>query len=264
MNNLPRDNIIDLFVGVDDLVKQLGCPLSGKGSKRGGRPASLTASEIITILIWNGITESCKTLKGVYRYIAREYSDCFPGLPAYQNFVWLVHANLACTNQILQFLLSHKGTLRFVDSTMLEVCRFERIDRHKVAKGLVQIGKNHQGWHYGFKLHASINKQGELAGVYFTPANSHDAQAMPNIIDSSAQLVVGDSHYGAGMMKKKFIMTSTQQRLLRARTKIEATFDYLKEHMHLVSSFPRSIKGYSVHYISTLLGCQMRKLLGVS
>jgi hypothetical protein len=49
-----------------------------------------------------------------------------------------------------------------MDSTMLEVCKLVRASRHRVALGIAAFGKNHQSWHYGFKLHAAINPQGQL------------------------------------------------------------------------------------------------------
>lgn len=92
-------------------------------------------------------------------------------------------------------------------------------------------------------------------------------------------MLVGDSHYGASPMRKRLwkkygiiviapphykqrkkLMSGLQFLLLHMRSKIEATFDYLKEHMHLVSSFPRSVNGYAVHYLRTLLGYQVRRV----
>ena len=55
-------------------------------------------------------------------------------------------------------------------------------------------------------------------------------------------------------------MTGLQHLLLMFRPKIEAMFDYLKEHMHLVSSFPRSVEGYFAHYVRVLLSYQMRRV----
>jgi len=279
MNALCKDNIVDLFVWVDDRLLELGI------SRRCevGRPPSLTSSEIATILIWDGLTETRKTMKNLYRYIAREYADCFPNLPTYKNFVMLIHSNLESIALLLLSTLDYSATLRFVDSTMLEVCKYARVNNHKVARGVAKLGANHQGWHYGFKLHASINRDGVLTGVCFTPANAYDAQHMEKTLRGATKIVVGDSHFGARVMTEKLqskqgiitvapphykqkqkVATKEQIRLLKQRTKIEAVFDYLKEHMNLVTSFPRSIKGYFVHYIRILLGYQMRVLGGVS
>lgn len=56
-------------------------------------------------------------------------------------------------------------------------------------------------------------------------------------------------------------MTKWQHWLLKTRTKIESVFDYLKEHLHLVSSFPRSVPGYFFHCLRILSGYQVLALL---
>lgn len=73
--------------------------------------------------------------------------------------------------EVLQSLLVSDASLRFVDSTMLPVCKPVRVNRHRVAKDVAELGCNHQGYHYGFKLHAGIDRFGQLAAFVFTPAN---------------------------------------------------------------------------------------------
>jgi len=110
----------------------------------------------------------------------------------------------------------------------------------------------------------------------FTPASGHDAQAMPRILNQQTKLAVGDGGYTASVMQrfifqsygaiiispphpkqKKKVMTQWQHALLTIRPKVESVFDYLKEHLHLVSSFPRSVMGYLLHYVRILLGYQI-------
>lgn len=52
-----------------------------------------------------------------------------------------------------------------------------------------------------------------------------------------------------------------QYLLLNWHSKIEAAFDVPKEHLHLVSSFPRSVFGYVVHYVRILLVYQILVLV---
>ena len=177
---------------------------------------------------------------------------------------------------LLQSLLASGAPLRFADSTMLPVCKPIRADRHKVAKGVAAFGKNWQGWYFGFKLHAAIDHRNRLAAIVFTPASEHDNQRMEKLVNDSTRVLVGDSHYGGNVMRKRLwkkhktiviapphhtqkkkISTDWQMKLLQLRPKIEATFGKLKEQHYLVTSFPRSVKGYFVHYLRTLLGYQM-------
>ena len=264
MRALQRDNIVEVFVWIDDQVTQ---PV------RPGQKPTLKDSELLTILIWDGLAEPHKELKEVYDWIRRDYADCFPKLPAYQNFVAAVHRLLPQMGWLLQSLLAHDTALRFCDSTMLPVCRNVRVERHKVAKAVAAWGKNHQGWWYGFKLHAAVNHQGELAALCFTPANEYDAQHIEQLVNRATRVVVGDSHYAAKPMvkrlwkrhgivvvannRKRAVMTDWQRFLLNLRPKVEAAFGRLKDHGHLVTSLPRSISGYFVHYLRVLLGYQL-------
>lgn len=270
MSAIQKQHIVDIFVWVDDcLPKQVQQPK--------GRPSVLQDSELLTILIWDGLTEPHKNLSGLYSWIKREYGDYFPRLPRYQNFVAHVHRLLPQMVWFLQTLLVYDAPLRFVDSTMLPVCRPIRADRHKVAKGVAQFGKNWQGWHYGFKLHAAIDQHNRLVALVFTPANEHDNQVMERLVNDSTRILVGDSHYGGSVMRnrlwkkhktiviapphhtqRKKVTAAWQMCLLHMRPKVEAAFGKLKEHHFLVTSFPRSVKGYFTHYVRALLGYQMR------
>jgi hypothetical protein len=55
----------------------------------------------------------------------------------------------------------------------------------------------------------------------------------------------------------KKILEGWQLFLLLKRTKVECTFDYLKEHMLLETSSPRSVEGYALRYTRTLLAYQL-------
>lgn len=267
MQALQKQHIVDVFVWVDDLLPE---------QIQTGRKSILRDSELLTILIWDGLTESHKNLSSLYAWIQREYRDCFPRLPRYQNFVAHVHRLLPRMVWLLRSLLVSGAPLRFADSTMLPVCKPIRANRHKVAKSVAQFGKNWQGWHYGFKLHAAIDHQNRFAALVFTPASEHDNQHMEQLVNSDTKLLVGDSHYGGSVMRerlwkryktvviapphfsqRKKVATSWQILLLHMRPKIEATFGRLKEQRYLVTSFPRSVQGYFVHYLRVLLGYQM-------
>lgn len=267
MQALQKQHIVDVFVWVDDsLPKQIQI----------GRPSALSDSELLTILIWDGLTEPHKNLSSLHAWISREYRDYFPKLPKYQNFVAHVHRLLPQMVWLLQSLLVSDAPLRFADSTMLPVCKPIRADRHKVAKGVAQFGKNWQGWHYGFKLHAAIDHHNRLAALVFTPASEHDNQHMEQLVNDQTRILVGDSHYGGNVMRrrlwkkhktiviapphhtqKKKLAADWQMLLLHMRPKIEATFGKLKEQHFLVTSFPRSVAGYFTHYVRVLIGYQM-------
>jgi hypothetical protein len=244
-----------------------------------GRPPLLTEPEVVTILIWNTIVLKQKTLKDVHQAICTYHTNDFR-LPKYSAFVAHCHRALPQMVSLLGQLLCTAERIRIMDSTMLPVCKNHRADDHKVAKDIAQFGKNWQGWHYGFKLHTSISLEGRLCGLALTPANVYDAQVMVRILNHHCDIAVGDTLYGARVMgkiirerygtviiappwptQKMKLATPWQIDLLNQRSKIESVFDYLKEHLHLVSSFPRSTMGYVLHYVRILLSYQIMALM---
>lgn len=269
---LHSHHIVDLYYWVDN-------SLTHSRPQKTGRPCLLQDSELLTILIWNTCTMRQKTLKDVYQTIQLYHKKDFKQLPSYQTFVRRTHALIPIMLTLLEQLLCVEEEVRIMDATMLPVSKLHRVDRHKVAKDIAQFGKNWQGWHYGFKLHASISLGGKLCGLALTPANVYDAQAMVKILNPHCKVAAGDTLYGAkvmgGIIKKNFgtviiappwptqkqkLSTAWQLDLLNQRSKIECVFDYLKEHLHLVTSFPRSVAGYVLHYVRVLLGYQVMAL----
>lgn len=273
MLSLEENRITELYVWVDDsLQKTLAKPGVG-------RPSLLSDSEMLTVLLWNVMMLRQKTLKDIHRTMKVYHSKDFPVFPCYSAFVEHCHKLIPNLYFLLQSLLEDTAPLRILDSTMLPVCKLIRSDSHRVAMGIADFGKNWQGWHFGFKLHASITPKNTLCAVVLTPASFYDAQAMSKLLNEHARLAVGDTLYGASVMRKKIweeygtiviapphpkqkkkIAAFWQLFLLEMRPKIESVWDYLKEHMHLVSSFPRSISGYILHYLRILLGYQLLAL----
>ena len=269
MLSLQKHHITDLYVWVDELLPKESNPL-------GGRPSILSDSELVTILLWNTIMVKQKTIRDIYKFINDYHKEEFPRLPTYSSFVKHCNRTIPLLLWLLERLLKTREQVRFMDSTMVEVCKLVRANSHKVAKNIAKFGKNHQGWHYGFKLHASISHKGQLCGLALTPADVYDAQMMPKILNKNTKIAVGDSHYGAKVMRKRIfeeygtiivapphftqrkkVLTWWQDMLLKMRPKIESVFGYLKERLNLVSSFPRSVKGYLFHYLRILLSYQV-------
>lgn len=125
----------------------------------------------------------------------------------------------------------------------------------------------------------SIDDDGRISAAVLSTAKTHDSRAIPYLVDSSTRIAVGDTGYRSYPLHKKvreafktFIltpphykqkkqaMTRSQYKLLRRRPKIETVFDYLKEHLHLQTSFPRSMQGYALHYLRVMFGYQLMVL----
>lgn len=241
----------------------------------GGRPVILRQNEVIALLVFSCLVSPQPTLKSIWRWAQTFYYRRFR-LCSYPSWVRKCHQALPAMLQLLQHLLSSSAALRFLDSTMLHVCKLVRADRHRVARGIAAFGKNWQGWHFGFKLHLAVDHRGSICALRFTPANEHDAQQIPYLVNDATTIAVGDGTYNASVMRWKMwhrhrayvlapphpkqrtkLATDWQLFLLRKRVKVECTFDFLKQHLLLETSFPRSVNGYAVHYIRVLLGYQV-------
>jgi len=280
MRVLHHHHILPLFVWIDDAVASLPQIKKEEEKRRkGGRPSVLRDSELITLLVFNLSTVQQQTLRQIYDWVQQYHRSDFPCLPRYQNFVCHCHRVQPLMRRLLGSLLRDRAPLRFMDATMLPVCKMVRRRWHRVARGYANIGHNWQGEHYGFKLHASIDNDGLLCAAVFSSANIHDSRAIPVLVNEHTRLAVGDSGYRSAPLHRKVrrafgtfiltpphykqrkqLMTESQCKLLRRRPKIETVFDYLKEHLHLVTSFPRSVHGYAVHYTRILLGYQLLML----
>jgi hypothetical protein len=229
----------------------------------------------VTILAFNLLTVQQQTLRQVYDWVSQYHHSDFPHLPNYQNFVKHCHRVVPQLNLLLADLLADRASLRFMDSTMLEVCRLVRRKWHKVARSYAKTGHNWQGEHYGFKLHLSIDNDGRICAYVFSDALAHDSRAIPYLVNQHTKVAVGDTGYRSALHKKlhrlwgvvfvvpphykqkKQMATKSQMKLLKRRPKVETVIDYLKQHLHLQSSFPRSMQGYALHYLRILLGYQL-------
>lgn len=270
MRFLRSHHITKLVAVVDSFLPRAAT------SPKGGRPVTLHSNEVVALLLFSSFVAPQRTMKGVYLWAQTYYYRRFH-LCSYKSFVRKCHQALPDMLVMLDQLLVKDAAIRFMDSTMLHVCKLVRADRHRVARSSAGFGRNWQGWHYGFKLHASCNLRGQLAAVYFTSANEHDGQQIPHLVNDATVIAVGDGTYNASVMRRKMwrehrayilapphpkqnkkLLEQWQYLLLRKRTKIECTFDYLKEHLLLETSFPRSVAGYALHYIRILLTYQLR------
>lgn len=108
MRALQKQHIVDVFVWVDDSLP--------KRVKKGQQPV-LRDSELLTILIWDGLSEPHKTLSSLYTWIERDYADYFPKLPKYQNFVAHCHRLLPVLVELLSSLLVSGAPLRSASAT---------------------------------------------------------------------------------------------------------------------------------------------------
>lgn len=191
-------SLLELFVEVDDFCQafevEIGKQqLPGKGKR--GPHSSLSASEIMTLMI-DFHQEGYRNFKDYYQsHICQHLRGEFPGLVSYNRFVELMSGVLLPLIAYLQSRYGECTGISFVDSTALAVCHNRRIRRHKVFKDFAERGKTSVDWFFGFKLHLIVNDQGELLAVFLTPGNVDDRDPLPQMTQDLFGKLFGDRGY---------------------------------------------------------------------
>ena len=174
---LTDDKIMEIFVMADEFCKVFNTMLRRRGlevprkdrKREYHRDGRLSQAEVILIMIMFH-SSNHKCLKHFYLDEIRvRYRHLFPQVVSYNRFTELEKS------VVVQFVIFVKKCLlgkctgiSFVDSTLLRVCRNQRIHVHKVFKGIAQRGKCSLGWFYGFKLHLICNDKGEILNFMTT------------------------------------------------------------------------------------------------
>lgn len=264
-----------LFVEVDDFWLAFRHDyehrLLSDGHRRRRREASLSISEIMTILIAFQ-TSHFRTFKHFYAYLLQHHRHDFPGLVSYCRFIaWLPRV----TVPLFAYLMSRcRGTvtgINFIDSTALKVCGNKRIARHRVFDGIAAIGKNTMGWFHGFKLHLVINDRGELLAFALAPGNVDDRKPVPAMTKEWWGKLFADKGYisqrlfeqlyGGGLQlitgirdnMANRLMPMVDKILLRKRSLIETVNDQLKNVCQIEHTRHRSPHNFLVHLLAGLI-----------
>ena len=111
--------------------------------------------------------------------VCRHLRHLFPKVVSYNRLVELERkVAIPLTLFIKKVLLGKCTGISFVDSTLLRVCKNQRIHIHKVFKGIAQRGKCSMGWFFGFKLHLICYEKGELLNFMITPGDVDDRKPL--------------------------------------------------------------------------------------
>nr|WP_201288638.1 IS982 family transposase [Sphingobacterium composti Ten et al. 2007 non Yoo et al. 2007] len=177
---ITYDKVTDIFCIVDEFCKNFEKNtknfIIGMASRR---PATMSNSEIISILLLFQIS-GFKCFKHYYIfYVQRHMNKDFPNTVSYNRFVELSQTVIMPLTMFLKTCCSGSCTgISFVDSTPISVCKNKRIKANKVFKGTAKIGKSTMGWFYGFKLHLIINDRGEILNFLISQGNMDDREPL--------------------------------------------------------------------------------------
>ena len=276
---ITADKITEIFCAVDEFCKEFDKQIDKKslmssdGKRRRYRKASLSDSEIMTILIVFQFG-SFRNFKHYYQFFIKQHlrSD-FPDAVSYNRFVELQSRVFFQMMFFLNLSVFGRCTgISFVDSTMVPACHNLRRYANKVFQGLATDGKGTMGWCHGFKLHFVCNDRGEIITFCFTGANVDDRD--PKVWAVLAKTLYGKLFADRGYISPRLfdmlfedgihlvtgIKTNMKNRLmpmwdklmLRKRCIIETINDMLKNTAQLVHSRHRSVNNFIMNMVASL------------
>lgn len=265
-----------IFCQIDDFCKQLDnytkdMLLTDRMKSQRGPAASLSISEIMTILIMFQMARF-RDFKNFYKgYLLCFHGSAFPRLPTYERFVALMNRAIFPMTLFVQINSGKKTGIYYIDSTSLPVCELKRSRRHKTFESVAEYGKTSVGWFFGLKLHIVINDKGELIAFKITKGNKHDSKAAENLLSPLNGLAFGDKGYlgkklfetlfeqGVKLitrkrknMKKQETTSPFEKQLLNQRNMIETVIGHLKHHYHVWHTRHRSVLNAMTHLVAAL------------
>ena len=271
--------VTELFCIIDEFCKHFASENAGNllednsGVKRRRRAASLSDSEIMTILLYFHFG-TFRNFKHYYLFFIKvAMKSYFPKAVSYNRFVELESRVFF---QLMFFLnLGAFGMctgITFFDSTMIPVCHNLRRYANKVFKGLATDGKGTMGWCHGFKLHLACNDRGEIIAFVLTGANVSDKD--PKVFKVLAKRLYGKLFADKGYISQKLfdflfedgiqlvtglrvnmknkLIPFYDRMMLRKRYIIETINDMLKNTAQIVHSRHRSVSNFIMNLISAL------------
>ncbi len=267
-------SLLELFVEVDDFYQEFerwAAPQQLSGAARRGPRASLSASEIMTIVI-HFHQQGYRDFKSFYqKHVCKHLTDEFPALVSYGRFTELMPRVVLLLCAYLQSRFGSCTGIAFVDSTPLAVCHNRRISRNRVFKDLAARGKSTMGWFYGFKLHLIVNDVGELLAVHLTPGNVDDRRPLEAMSKDLFGKLFGDKGYLSQALfetlyergmelitslrknMKNQLMLLSDRLMLRKRFIIETIMDQLKNISQVEHSRHRSPANFAVNLLAGLI-----------
>ncbi|MEM7031706.1 MAG: IS982 family transposase [Chloroflexota bacterium] len=269
-------SLLEIFCAVDDFMIIFDQWLQERAltqvpSKR-GRKATLSMSEVMTIIIWFH-QSPYQDFKAFYTQHVQVYlRDEFPNLVSYNRFVELMPGTLMplCVYMVICCRGEQTG-IAFVDSTSIAVCHNKRIRRHKTFAAVARRGKSTMGWFYGFKLHLVVNDVGEILAFCLTSGNVDDREPVPTLAKELWGRLVGDKGYiSQDLFEQLFeqdlrlittvrkdmtnrLMPVMDRVLSRKRSVIETINDQLKNISNIAHTRHRSTTNFLVNLLAGLI-----------
>jgi hypothetical protein len=183
--------IIAVFCLIDDQIKDRALRARGPAPK-------LSDAEVLTIEVV-GEFLGIDTDKAIFNYFRWHYAQWFPALREIHRTTFARQsANLCHLKEFLWqeivAVVPHEPTFAICDSLPLPACLFARAHRCRRFKGDAAFGKDallRQSF-YGFRMHVRVCWPGVITRISVAPANAHELSVVPELVESTSGIVVGD------------------------------------------------------------------------
>lgn len=193
--------MIAVYCLVDELLGELRADPDWARVRRRGPAPTLDDAEVLTMEVvgeFLGLDQDA----AIYRYFRREQPSVFPALARIHRTTFARQAaNLwVVKEQLWGRLLDrvpHDPALSCIDSVPTPVCRFGRAYTCARFRGQAAFGRDtgSKATIYGFRHHLRITWPGVVAALSVAPANVHDRDLVPELVEGAVGDVIGDRNY---------------------------------------------------------------------
>ena len=239
------------------------------------RPAQLSISEITFIAIWYKCSHF-NNFKAFFTALKYNNSHLFKHLPCYQRMIHLMNTHQLALHALhFALMKDQQSNYLWIDSTILPVCKNQRIQRHKSLSAIATRGKSSMGWFFGCKLHLLMNQSGGIVNTVLSNGHTADIKMVEQLVKGMTAKLYADRGYISHELKSRLkdqdidLMTYHRKNMqviklskadnyhLKQRNKIETLFSLLKGTYNLVTSKARSITGYLTGIYASLCAYQL-------
>jgi hypothetical protein len=192
---------IAVYCLIDELLAEVREHPDWRRIRQRGPAPTLADSEVITMVTvgeFLGLDQDA----AIYRYFRQHHPSFFPALGRVHRTTFTRQAaNLwVVTERLWGALLdrvAYDPALSCVDSIPTPVCRFGRAWGCSRFRGQAAFGRDPGGkaTFYGFRHHLRITWPGVVAAVSIAPANVHDRDLVPELVEGATGQVLGDRNY---------------------------------------------------------------------
>ena len=252
----------DIVAKVTFFFKQLHLTIS----KSTGRKLAMAPEDTIALSLFKQ-SQGIETKKSVWQIFNLKCS--YKTLVVNMNRL-AIYA-LLIFQAILRWNQKHSHIVKHTDSTDIPVCLTKNGSRHRTMSAYANWAHGPKGWYYGLKMSITTDLNRSLLAVSMDSGNASDRKTFRKMNNDLMGIFVADAGYISKDLERDFyiehkrilfakpranmkrIATAFQTRLYDTRMLIELNFRSLKMFYGLVTSLPKSVDGYLVNYVYSLL-----------